>query len=194
MENVRTQAQDSTGCRSSQPFDAHEPMGTVGPLHGRGLEKYCQSGTSGLCPPPSTATRNVDGSRRDNEVSARQSEAKSAPRHDDVAVLGFAPAEDEHAVCAEITPAELSGRVTVANVLRLLERQNYRCALTGRHVTPDLASLDHIVPVRCGGEHRIENAQVLHRNVNRAKTTMTNEEFIALCREVVEHAAQQNFN
>jgi 5-methylcytosine-specific restriction endonuclease McrA len=111
-----------------------------------------------------------------------------------MAVLGFAPAEDEHAVCAEITPAELSGRVTVANVLRLLERQNYRCALTGRLLTPDLASLDHIVPVRCGGEHRIENAQVLHRNVNRAKTTMTNEEFIALCREVVEYAAQQNFN
>jgi 5-methylcytosine-specific restriction endonuclease McrA len=82
--------------------------------------------------------------------------------------------------------------VTTANVLRLLEWQQYRCALTGRVLRPDTASLDHIVPVRCGGEHRIENAQVLHKDVNRAKTTMTNEEFIRLCREVVEHAAQQD--
>jgi 5-methylcytosine-specific restriction endonuclease McrA len=86
----------------------------------------------------------------------------------------------------------LCGPVNVGNVLRLLERQKYRCALTGRPLTPELASLDHIVPVRCGGEHQIENAQVLHRNVNRAKTTMTNEEFISLCREVVKHTARQN--
>jgi 5-methylcytosine-specific restriction endonuclease McrA len=79
--------------------------------------------------------------------------------------------------------------VSKANVLRLLEWQRYRCALTGRGLTPDTASLDHIVPVRAGGEHRIENVQVLHRDVNKAKTTMTSEEFIQLCREVVRHAA-----
>jgi 5-methylcytosine-specific restriction endonuclease McrA len=74
-------------------------------------------------------------------------------------------------------------------VLRLLECQQYRCALTGRPLTPDTASLDHIVPVRCGGEHLIENTQVLHKDVNRAKATMTNAEFVQLCREVVEHTA-----
>ena len=79
--------------------------------------------------------------------------------------------------------------MNVANVLRLLERQQHRCALTGRSLTPDTASLDHIIPVRCGGEHVVENTQVLHKDVNRAKTTMTNEEFIQLCREVVEYAA-----
>lgn len=77
--------------------------------------------------------------------------------------------------------------MTTANVLRLLAWQCYRCALTGRELTPETASLDHIIPVRCGGEHRIENAQVLHRDVNRAKTTMTNDEFVRLCREVVAH-------
>jgi hypothetical protein len=55
-------------------------------------------------------------------------------------------------------------------------------------LTPDTASLDHIVPVCCGGEHVVENTQVLHKDVNRAKTTMTNQEFIQLCREVVTHA------
>jgi 5-methylcytosine-specific restriction endonuclease McrA len=77
-----------------------------------------------------------------------------------------------------------------SNVLQLLEWQGYRCALTGRPLTPDTASLDHVVPVRNGGEHRIENVQVLHKDVNRAKSTMTNEEFVQLCREVVEYATR----
>jgi hypothetical protein len=44
--------------------------------------------------------------------------------------------------------------------------------------------------VRCGSEHLVENTQVLHRDVNRAKATMTNKEFIRLCREVVKYAIQ----
>lgn len=84
--------------------------------------------------------------------------------------------------------------MTTSTVLDLLERQRFRCALSGRALTPDCAALDHVVPIRCGGEHVIENAQVLHKDVNRAKSSMTNEQFIALCGEVVRwsaHAAQE---
>jgi len=80
--------------------------------------------------------------------------------------------------------------VQVQGILRLVKQQQYRCALTGRELTPETAALDHIVPVSRGGEQRIENAQVLHKEVNRAKGTLTNEEFIALCREVVAHVSQ----
>ena len=115
----------------------------------------------------------------------------TAPGQHDVAILGQSPAPSEFAIRQEVGAGgvTLRGPVNVANVLRLLKCQHYRCALTGRSLTPDMASLDHIVPVRCGGKHLVENTQVLHRDVNRAKTTMTNEEFIRLCREVVEHAA-----
>ena len=67
----------------------------------------------------------------------------------------------------------------------LLEHQHYRCALTGRWLTPQTAALDHIMPMRRGGEHVIENTQVLHKDVNRAKGSLTSEEFLAMCREVV---------
>jgi len=70
-------------------------------------------------------------------------------------------------------------------VQQMLRAQQYRCALSGRQLTPDSASLDHIVAISRGGEHRIENAQVLHKDVNRAKGAMDNDEFLALCREVV---------
>ncbi|MEX0718369.1 MAG: HNH endonuclease signature motif containing protein [Planctomycetaceae bacterium] len=83
------------------------------------------------------------------------------------------------------------GPVSTENVLRLLDYQRHRCALTGRGLTPETSSLDHIVPIRCGGEHVIENTQVLHGDVNRAKGSLTNAEFIQLCREVAAHAARQ---
>jgi 5-methylcytosine-specific restriction endonuclease McrA len=83
------------------------------------------------------------------------------------------------------------GPVTATSVVRMLEYQDYRCALTGRRLTPDVAALDHVVPVRNGGKHVIENAQILHKIVNRAKSTMTNDEFIQMCREVVELAGSE---
>lgn len=85
------------------------------------------------------------------------------------------------------------GPVSTDNVLRLLDYQHHRCALTGRELAPESSSLDHIVPIRCGGEHLIENTQVLHSDVNRAKGSLTNAEFIQLCREVAAHTARQDF-
>lgn len=76
--------------------------------------------------------------------------------------------------------------VTTSTVLGLLERQGYRCALTGRQLTPETAALDHIIPIKYGGEHVIENTQVLHKDVNRAKNSMTNVEFAQMCEEVAE--------
>jgi 5-methylcytosine-specific restriction endonuclease McrA len=81
-----------------------------------------------------------------------------------------------------------TGRLSWHSVLELIQRQQYCCALTGRTLTPKICSLDHIIPVSRGGLHRIENAQILHRDVNRAKGTLTNEEFLQLCREVVDHS------
>jgi 5-methylcytosine-specific restriction endonuclease McrA len=90
----------------------------------------------------------------------------------------------------EATSTALSkptGPVSTDNVMRLLDYQHCCCALTGRALTPDLASLDHVIPIRLGGEHLIENTQILHRDVNRSKGTLTNVEFIQLCEEVVAH-------
>jgi 5-methylcytosine-specific restriction endonuclease McrA len=83
------------------------------------------------------------------------------------------------------------GPVTVTGVLALLDRQDYRCALTGWRLTPDTAALDHVVPASRGGPHAIGNAQVLDRRVNRAKGTLGNDEFVALCGAVWRHAQAQ---
>lgn len=87
--------------------------------------------------------------------------------------------------------AGMGQRVSRRGVLNLLRTQGYRCALSGRPLTPDNCALDHILAMSRGGANLIENAQVLHRDVNRAKGTLTNQEFVQLCREVVEWANRQ---
>lgn len=67
----------------------------------------------------------------------------------------------------------------------MLERQGYRCALTGRELTPEVAAADHIVPLARGGEHRIANIWIIHQKINAAKGTMLVEEFVSMCRQVV---------
>ena len=78
-------------------------------------------------------------------------------------------------------------RVSKRALLGLLEEQRYRCALTGRELTPQDAQVDHIAPISRGGSQTMENVWILHHQVNAAKGTMTAEEFIALCEEVVRH-------
>lgn len=78
--------------------------------------------------------------------------------------------------------------LNVSEVLQLVQRQRRRCALTGRELAPEEAALDHVMPISRGGGHHIANAQILHKDVNRAKGVLTNEEFIAICREVAAHA------
>jgi 5-methylcytosine-specific restriction endonuclease McrA len=78
-------------------------------------------------------------------------------------------------------------KVKAKELRELIEKQQYKCALTGRGLTPETAAADHIQPVSNGGGHVIENIQILHRDVNAAKGTMNNEEFLRMCYEVIEH-------
>jgi hypothetical protein len=130
-----------------------------------------------------------------NEVFVRQPMAEPDAQPEHLGILVQPHSQRRPAIHPQIQPTapRPTGRVTTANVMQLLEHQQFRCALTGRKLEPDMASLDHILPVRSGGEHVIENTQVLHKDVNRAKTTMTSEEFIQLCREVIIHSSADQF-
>lgn len=78
--------------------------------------------------------------------------------------------------------------ITTTSLRALLERQGYRCALTGEAMTPEDCSLDHKIPLSRGGPHSIDNVQFITNSVNKLKAEMTDAEFIAVCEAVVRHA------
>lgn len=72
----------------------------------------------------------------------------------------------------------------------LLERQNNTCPYTGMHLTPEVnCSLDHILPVSRFVDSRtqIENVEWVHSLINTMKGSLTKDEFIAVCRLIVEY-------
>lgn len=74
--------------------------------------------------------------------------------------------------------------LTRLDVLRLLERQDFKCAITGKPLTPQTASMDHIVPLSRGGSHEASNAMIVLREINSAKGSLTIQEFVEMCRAV----------
>lgn len=74
--------------------------------------------------------------------------------------------------------------LSVKTLMRKLEEQGGRCALTGRPLHPDDCALDHIDPLSGDGAHDISNLQIVTQQVNRAKGTMSQQEFIDMCIDV----------
>lgn len=80
--------------------------------------------------------------------------------------------------------------VTPTIALTILERQRYRCALTGQTLTPETAVLDHIVPLARGGAHCATNVWVIHKDVNRAKGQLLLDELYAMCEQAVANKSE----
>ena len=77
--------------------------------------------------------------------------------------------------------------ISARQVIERVKQQDFRCAISGRMLTPETASLDHILPLSRGGEHSFENVWVVDHQINIAKGTMTLEEFVNMCRQVTQY-------
>lgn len=68
----------------------------------------------------------------------------------------------------------------------LIEKQNYKCTLTGDSITfDDDIELDHIVPKSRGGSNELSNFQWVTKQVNWFKGTWTQKELLTMCRKIV---------
>lgn len=78
-----------------------------------------------------------------------------------------------------------------AHFYALLEQQEYRCALTGRELTPENTSAEHIIPLRKGGKHELSNIFLVDDAVAKLKRYYSDDEVIQLARELVTHAGRK---
>ncbi len=76
--------------------------------------------------------------------------------------------------------------IKASQIMALVESQEFKCALTGRDLSPANATMDHCIPLSRGGEHILSNLMILDEAVNKAKGNMTTEEFVGMCRQVIE--------
>ena len=84
--------------------------------------------------------------------------------------------------------------MTIEEFRRKLERQGYRCALTGRPLTPDNCSIDHKKPLSRGGGNSARNLHLVVSEANRAKGGMDIAEFKNLCVDVAKQGGKANGN
>ena len=84
----------------------------------------------------------------------------------------------------KVTGKAKQNQASRTQILSLLERQQYKCALSGAALTPDDAELDHIIPIANGGDNAIENIQIVTKQINRMKGSMDNEQFVEMCKRV----------
>lgn len=78
---------------------------------------------------------------------------------------------------------------TVDNVINKFG-ETPKCALTGEVIDiyePRTYAFDHKIPVSRGGNNTIDNLQILTKKANQAKHSLTDDEFIELCKKVLIH-------
>lgn len=68
----------------------------------------------------------------------------------------------------------------------LLDAQGHICALSGAPLTPENATVDHIRARSEGGSNTAENLQWVLKTVNRAKGSMTVQDFVSMCCRVAD--------
>lgn len=86
----------------------------------------------------------------------------------------------------EIMPKE---NYTYKDVIEYFGGTTVKCELTGRTIDllVDNYNIDHILPVSRGGSNELDNMAFTIPQANTAKSDLTNEEFVALCKEVCEN-------
>jgi 5-methylcytosine-specific restriction endonuclease McrA len=65
------------------------------------------------------------------------------------------------------------------NRLKIYERDNYHCSYCGKQLSRFTATLDHVTPVREGGDHSAENLKTACLECNSRKTARPLGDFLA---------------
>jgi 5-methylcytosine-specific restriction endonuclease McrA len=81
-----------------------------------------------------------------------------------------------------------NGRISAFDLWKIARKQKLKCALSGEKLTNENMSIDHIVSKSKGGLNIPSNVRLVLKPINTARQTMTDKEFIELCKKVVRHS------
>lgn len=73
----------------------------------------------------------------------------------------------------------------------LLAKQEYRCYVTNRELTPEVTFAEHIVPLRLGGNHSKDNICLVHEILYRMKRYHSIDEIVAMSVDVINNIGRK---
>lgn len=101
--------------------------------------------------------------------------------------IGSTPIRKKDGVNCQKLETPSKRNLSRKELLGILENQEYRCAISGRPLTIDNLSLDHITPYSLDGDHSIGNVHFVTSEVNFAKGALSLDEFVSLCCDVADY-------
>lgn len=82
---------------------------------------------------------------------------------------------------------EDSDLIKPIDLWRLAKKQKCTCSLSGRKLTPENVSADHIIPVSRGGKNHPTNLRLVISDINKMRNNHKTEYFIELCKSVAHY-------
>jgi len=79
--------------------------------------------------------------------------------------------------------------ITPRDLFNIAKKQKLVCPLSGRKLTTENISIDHIVPQSKGGTNTVDNIRLTDKVVNISKNALNDLDFIKMCKEVAEFSS-----
>ena len=74
---------------------------------------------------------------------------------------------------------------------QLLEKQEYKCALSGRELRPENTRATHAIPLRKDGQHALENIILVDDDVDLLKKNKSIRESVEIAADIIATAGKQ---
>ncbi len=76
-------------------------------------------------------------------------------------------------------------RIKPSEIRELLHKQDFKCFLTGRELSPENVEAEHILPVSQGGEHKVENLCLIIDSLRELKRYRNPEEILSIAKDII---------
>jgi hypothetical protein len=83
-----------------------------------------------------------------------------------------------------------TNEISYLDLFHLAKKQKLRCAISGIKLTNSNLSVDHIIPYSQGGQHTLENIQLVDLTINKMKLTNTLNDFLILIKTILDYQSQ----
>lgn len=85
-------------------------------------------------------------------------------------------------------------KLKAGHIRTLLQKQNFKCYVSGIELTYENVEIEHIQPLTKGGKHELENLCLIDKSLRELKRLNTKKEILELCKVIIAYELQLSNN